>query len=147
MRYTINNNRVSELSKIIKDTARIIDLLEENDPQYIAIKRIINKHGCNYTALAVIANALVSYQLSTRGEIYWTKFAEYLAGRSLTGINDLYSIHREFLTRTPYNRVGVEYKVRRLQVFYNSLLASQLYREPLMYCRMLDKLVSILAQL
>lgn len=147
MGYAINYKRVLELSRIIRSAGEIIDLLEENDPQYTAIRRIIDKHGCSYAALAAIANALVSYQLSTRGEIYWTRFAEHIAGESLTSIRDLYSVHRGFLALTPYNRIGLEYKIRRLHIFYNSILSSQLYHEPLAYCGMLDKLVSILARI
>lgn len=147
MPFKINWGRIRELSNTIRGLEDLIDLLEYEDPQYKAVSRIVGVKGCRIAAVSIIANALISYQLSVRGEVYWSRFADTVSGWGGDGLRGLYHIHRGFLENTPYNRMGLNAKIRRLETFYNSVLARELYLEPLRYCSDLGLLVDKLSRL
>jgi DNA-(apurinic or apyrimidinic site) lyase len=103
---------VSGLRELGIDCARTIE--ERVDLQFDALK---NLHGNlkddeSFIKL-VIANSLVSYQLSGKGEDWWWEFSRYFsANPPSTGIADAY---RRFLPGSRTNRRLVAGKIRRLE--------------------------------
>ncbi len=83
-------------------------LLEEYDRQYRALKRLHEAVGDNELFLKlVITNALLSYQLPTKGEKYWENFAGFFSEKP-----DLERFE-EFLRL--YNNRFLGGKLKRLQ--------------------------------
>ena len=83
-------------------------LLEEYDRQYRALKRLHEAVGDNELFLKlVITNALLSYQLPTKGEKYWENFAGFFSEKP-----DLEKFE-EFLRL--YNNRFLGGKLKRLQ--------------------------------
>lgn len=76
--------------------------VEERDPQLHAVSYLLRRKP--HATPLVVANALVSYQLSMKGEEYWWAFAKAIAGgQSL----------KEFLRE--YNRRLLPAKLQRLE--------------------------------
>ncbi len=145
--YRVNESRIRELASILDNSLDLIRILEVNDPQYIAIKKLVENIGCNYAVLLIIGNALISYQLSSRGEVYWTAFSRYVSQYDLGSVEDALNIHIAFLKNTRYNVMSLEHKIKRLKKYYKSRLTEILLREPLRYCGSIDRLVSELSNL
>jgi DNA-(apurinic or apyrimidinic site) lyase len=146
--YMVDRGRASYIGKLVKSIRDFIDLLEENDPQYKAVIKLINDIGPRNAVVVVIANALISYQLSSRGEDYWLGLAEWFSnykGTDISGLDKLYVIHRSFLEKTRYNKMGLAAKIKRLEKFYHSMIAKTLYNNPLTYCKDLSGLIDQLA--
>jgi len=91
--------------------ARFIE--EHVDPQFQALIYLY-EHMENKERFAplVVANALVSYQLSGRGEDWWWEFARYFSENPVV---DFAGAYRVFLPYSKTNRRLVEAKVKRLQ--------------------------------
>ncbi len=69
------------LTEILKTfTLKEILLLEKQDRQFLALKRLSEKikDPENFLKL-VVTNALLSYQLQTKGETYWENFSMYFS--------------------------------------------------------------------
>ncbi len=104
-----------ELAEIIRkvgvDGAKYIE--EHIDPQYRALL-CLHKHIKNDEQFVglVVANALVSYQLSGKGEDWWWEFARWFSQRT---VNDIAKAYAEFLPKSRNNRRLVQMKVQRLQ--------------------------------
>ncbi|BEP18617.1 N-glycosylase/DNA lyase [Pyrofollis japonicus] len=97
------------LSRIPLDAVHVI---ESNDPQYTAVKKIIEKCGPRGVAL-VVANALISYRLSLPGENYWLEYANYLSTEGCD--NDISIIISRFLAISRGNRMLHRQKLSRIQ--------------------------------
>ncbi len=141
-KYYIDESRIDELADTLSKTKRIIPVIEDNDPQYRAVYMLAEKKGCGVVALSIVANALVSYQLTSRGETYWSMFAEWMMKTESSTPYYLLETHTRFLRDTPYNRLGLSRKIERLKKIYNSTLASELYDNPLKYCERIDELTN-----
>ena len=110
-----------EIIQIVKRTG--VDgakYIEENiDPQFHAIK-YLHEHvnGDSFIPL-VVANAIVSYQLSGKGEDWWWEFAKWFSKHPV----DEFSVaYEEFLPRSKTNRRIVRAKIRRLEKINEFLL-------------------------
>ena len=91
--------------------ARYIE--EHIDPQFQALIYLYEHMGNKERfAPLVVANALVSYQLSGRGEDWWWEFARYFSENPVV---DFAGAYRVFLPHSKTNRRLVEAKVKRLQ--------------------------------
>jgi len=112
------------------------------DPQYWAIYSIVSVNR-SYTVYAV-ANALVSYQLTMRGEEYWNLLAEQLLA-SRPSLSELKSWFREFLAR--HNPRSYNVKYSRITRFTETRLYRELSSQPLKYCSDLGTLNSILGSI
>ncbi len=145
--YEIDLERAVYLGKLLREVADLIDLLEENDPQYLAVKTIIEHIGTGLGVVAVVGNAIVSYQLTSRGEIYWSMFSKWIVEKSPKSIKELKEVHKEFLLKTRYNVYSLKYKLRRLEKFYGSTLAKELVIDPFKYCPNINLLVHKLSKL
>ncbi len=104
----------SILSKLGIECARVIE--EKVDLQFDALENLYeNLSSRELFIKLVMANALISYQLSGRGEDWWWEFSRYFSsnppGASLT---EAYS---RFLPRSRTNRRLVAQKVSRLGRF------------------------------
>jgi len=110
----VNVARVQDLAIAVNSLGREkVLLFEDIDPQYKAIKRVVEI--CEgYAPLLVVLNALVSYRLSMRGEDYWTRFSDYViqycTDMGLTLSAD--EIVRKFIER--FNRVMLRQKLSRV---------------------------------
>ena len=145
--YEIDLEKAVYLSKLLREVADLIDLLEENDPQYLAVRTIIRRIGAGLGVVAVLGNAIISYQLTSRGEIYWSMFSKWIAEKSPKSIRELKEVHKEFLLKTRYNVYSLKYKLRRLEKFYGSTLAKELVIDPFKYCPNINLLVYKLSRL
>ena len=91
--------------------ARFIE--EHVDPQFQALLHLYEHMGNKERfAPLVIANALVSYQLSGRGEDWWWEFARYFSENPVVDFAGAYKV---FLPQSRTNRRLVDVKVRRLR--------------------------------
>ncbi len=142
MKYHVVRGRVeavaAALASIPLDAVRA---MERNDPQYRAARMIAGRHGEAAVAF-MVANALVSYRLSGRGEDYWLEYARWAVKQNTprTG-KELVEIVKEFLYTSKINKAVRRHKAARLvkaEPVIDSLL-----REPERY-RDLGDLVSAL---
>lgn len=138
--YIVSDNDIRRVAGVIHRNRQIIDLLELRDPQYVAVKRIVEHVGLKIASAVIIANALVAYQLTSRGEDYWLGFADWVIRRNVNAEN-VVELHRRFLEETRYNRFNVKAKIKRIYLFYKSNLFHELLDDPLRYCYGLDGLV------
>jgi DNA-(apurinic or apyrimidinic site) lyase len=148
--YIVDRGRASYIGKLVKSISDFIDLLEENDPQYKAVAELINNIGSGNAVVVIIANALISYQLSSKGEDYWRGLAEWFSkyrGVNIDNLEKLYMMHSSFIENTKYNRMGLAAKIKRLEKFYYSIVAKSLYNNPFMYCKDLPGLIDQLARI
>jgi DNA-(apurinic or apyrimidinic site) lyase len=91
-----------------------VEIVETSDPQYAAVKKIHLAHGRAAAAL-VVANALISYRLSTPGEEYWQEFARYMAAQKTpSDVDELIELFESFLRISRGNRMLVQQKLKRL---------------------------------
>jgi len=88
-------------------------LLETYDRQFKALKRLLNscKDPESFLKL-VLLNALLSYQLSMKGEDYWEAFADFFSRNGCK-----LELFEEFLSR--YNRRFLGAKLKRLRKALN----------------------------
>jgi DNA-(apurinic or apyrimidinic site) lyase len=85
-----------------------IFLIESLDPQYVALKKLHSYLNNNEFFLKlVLVNALMSYQLPTKGETYWRNFASYFSE------NPSIDSFEDFIKR--YNNRFLNGKLKRLK--------------------------------
>ncbi len=145
--FKINAERIEKIAKVLRSIGygKIL-LLEENDPQYKAVGRLLYSSMVKDAVAAIVANALISYRLSGEGEKYWSEFSEYFSTR-LKGSRQL-AMFREFLEKySKYNRFLREQKLNRLRKFYGSSLYAKLKKDPLHYCDKLNEFNKELASI
>ncbi len=111
-----------------------VELMIELDPQYRALKKLYeNYRELGKLVLITIANSLTSYQLSGRGEEYWTELSSYFIHEKPRDIADLEDKLASFLMSSKYNRVQLDTKIKRIRKFLRSRLARELYKTPCIY--------------
>ncbi|WP_440058920.1 N-glycosylase/DNA lyase [Thermogladius sp. 4427co] len=138
----INRDRVREIASLVKSVSGRIECFERADPQFKAIERLVARHGCGMAALLVVANAIISYQLNVRGEVYWAAFSDWFTSR---GFADPYREHARFLESTRLNTARLADKEKRLLRFYKSDLAGRILEKPFEYCLDLGRLAKAVA--
>ncbi len=102
-------NKTSQLLEVLK-TFSLSDALkvELRDPQYRALEKLYTSIRDKELFLKlVLVNALLSYQLPTKGEIYWQRFGDFFSK------NPSMERFEEFLTL--YNNRFLKAKLKRLQ--------------------------------
>ncbi|NJE09952.1 N-glycosylase/DNA lyase [Thermococcus sp. MAR1] len=116
VRYRADEEKVGILREILSelgiDCARIIE--EKVDLQFDALKNLHANLGDDELFIKlVIANSIVSYQLTAKGERWWWEFSEHFSENPPVGsIAEAYS---SFLPNSRTNRRLVAGKVRRLE--------------------------------
>lgn len=119
--------------------------LEEGDPQFIAIKALVERlRDCNAVALLATLNALVSYQLTGRGEEYWREFSEYPFKSS--NPDHLAKDFLRFLENSRYNRLLQNVKVQRIRKLINFRTHIEVYVKFHELAKDLNKLWGMLRQ-
>ena len=122
IKYRSNEEKVNTLKEILSelglDCARTIE--EKVDLQFDALKNLHdNLRDDELFIRLVIANSIVSYQLSGKGEDWWWEFSKHFSENPPGGsIAEAYS---RFLPNSRTNRRLVAGKVRRLQKLEPSL--------------------------
>jgi DNA-(apurinic or apyrimidinic site) lyase len=105
---------LKRLSEVLKEFS-LSDalLLERFDRQYGALERLYNSIGDEELFLKlVLVNALLSYQLPTRGEIYWENFARFFAENpSLKGFEEFLKTHNNRFLSSKLKRLKKVLKV------------------------------------
>ncbi len=110
----------SKLKKYSLDDA--IDF-EQSDRQFLALWDLYKSKSFtddNYLFLT-IANALVCYQLSGKGEDYWEEFSEVLKNKKIENFADAESFFTDFLPVSKNNKRFVNVKlgrIKKLEDFY-----------------------------
>ncbi|EKE27532.1 MAG: hypothetical protein ACD_3C00196G0025 [uncultured bacterium (gcode 4)] len=98
----------------LKDARRI----EESDRQFFAIKKICeNIWNSPFFFAIIIANSLLSYQLSSTGEEYWEEFAEFSIRYEFPEEYDFkatFSFFETFLLQSKWNKRILNMKMPRL---------------------------------
>lgn len=110
-----DGERIGVLKNLLKDIgiegARIIE--ERVDRQFEALKHLHKNLQNNELFMKlVIANALVSYQLSSTGESWWWEFSKYFSRKKKISI---YQDYKEFLPGSKTNKRLVSVKLSRLE--------------------------------
>jgi len=118
---------VEIISRIGVDGARFIE--EHIDPQFQALRHLYGS-GIDSDAFVrlVVANALVSYQLSGKGEEWWWEFARGFSNKNVSSITKAYA---RFLPNSRTNRRLTPTKLKRLErvePFLKSMDVEQYYR-------------------
>ncbi len=116
-RYVNFRDNTWIISEILKglgvECARKIE--EKVDLQFEAIKKLSRFVNSELLMKLVIANSIVSYQLSAKGEEWWNEFAEYFSGRELRDETKILEEYRKFLPNSRTNRRLVDVKLRRIE--------------------------------
>ena len=89
--------------------------LEEEDPQYHAVKHVAGRLGPGAAALLGALNALVSYRLAMRGEEWWWCWARTVSSGPVGSVEEAVRREEEFLLSCRGSIVGREAKLRRLR--------------------------------
>ena len=89
---------------------------EERDPQYIAISRLCSGlgHDVETVLKLTILNALISYQLTGKGEEHWNYFADYFINNKPT------DLCRDFMNYVINSRYLARYRDSRLRRVRNT---------------------------
>jgi len=102
---------------------------EERDRQFLALKNLYQNKlfdDKNYLFLT-IANALICYQLSGKGEVYWEEFDTALQGKQINNFLDIKIFFKDFLSTSKNNKRFSKVKLNRinkLEKFYITFLQS-----------------------
>jgi len=145
MTIKINHAKVHTLANILKDIglSRILSI-ESIDPQFISIKSLAEICKLK-TPLLTYLNALISYRLNCKGELYWLEFSEFFRSSKLCNeyerdlnVNVKDQILRsfnEFLRMSKCNRVSIQAKLKRLirisgmlELIYDTMLHKDFFK-------------------
>ncbi|NPA47998.1 MAG: N-glycosylase/DNA lyase [Thermococci archaeon] len=110
------------------ECARVIE--EKVDLQFRAIKRLHRAVDTGTFLKLVIANSVVSYQLTGKGEDWWEEFSSYFSERAKRDVS-IADEYERFLPASRTNRRLVSVKVkrlRRMEQFLNELSLDELRR-------------------
>ncbi len=91
--------------------------IEEKDQQFQALQHLFRTSKRNFLSLTV-ANALVCYQLSGKGEDYWWEFARYFSSHVCKNVVEDMKV---FLSSSKLNKRLLSTKIRRLERAQNIL--------------------------
>ena len=121
--------KVEALKSILKELgiecARIIE--EKVDLQFSALENLHKNLNDELFLKLVIANSIVSYQLSGKGENWWWEFSNYFSKNPPT--ESIVKAYSEFLPASKNNRRLIQPKLNRLkklEPFLNSLTIEDL---------------------
>ena len=118
---SINNDNAVELGRKLSEIGleRILTL-EEQDPQFLAMK-ILSKIGdTKLVCTLALMNALISYKLSSKGEDYWIEFSKYFSVNPPTNWDSLPEAMLNFMRNSKGNKVLIEQKYSRLKTLKSS---------------------------
>ncbi len=109
---------MKNLIEIIKENYDISDIenIEKNDPMYQALEHLfLNLENKEMFLPLVIANSLICYQLSSKGEEYWEEFSREAGKYKFDKLKDIYMFFIDFLPKSEWNKRLVNTKIERLK--------------------------------
>ncbi len=111
-------------NKLKKYSLKDIVNLEENDRQFLALVDLYENKlfDDEHYLFLTIANALVCYQLSGKGEDYWEEFSRALQNKKIGNFSNVELFFKNFLYSSKNNKRLVDIKLKRikkLESFYN----------------------------
>lgn len=109
------------IKKIQKYSFEDILKFEENDRQFIALKRLYsNIKNKAYFLPLILVNSIIAYQLSSSGEDYWEEFSREAGIFQFSDsfkIEEISSFFEEFLCNCKWNKRILNMKFPRLNKF------------------------------
>ncbi|ACS90953.1 MULTISPECIES: N-glycosylase/DNA lyase [Thermococcus] len=140
--------KVEFLKSILKELgiecARTIE--EKVDLQFSALESLHkNLNDDELFLKLVIANSIVSYQLSGKGENWWWEFSNYFSKKP--PIESIVKAYSEFLPRSKSNKRLIQLKLNRLkklEPFLNSLAIEDLRKYYQNMLRFRDRLAKVM---
>lgn len=89
---------------------------ENNDFQFKSLKKLYeNIENKEIYLFLVIANALVTYQLSGKWEVYWEEFSNYFSEIKNISKENLVTEIQNFIKNSKNNRRLIDVKIQRLE--------------------------------
>ncbi len=138
--------------------------LEESDRQFLALVDVYENKlfDDRHYLFLTIANALVCYQLSGKGEDYWEEFSKALQNKEIKNFSSVELFFEDFLPSSKNNKRLINIKLKRikkLESFYDFVVVNHcgcpgqvndavptLLQEMENYYKNMDKLVCDLAK-
>jgi len=119
---------------------------EQKDRQFIALKNLYEnkKFQDELYLILIIINALISFQLSWKGEDYWEEFSVKLGKNNK--IEDIYNFFEDLLKNGKNNRRFVDMKLKRVEKFLDWFSVEKLEDLEKFYKNM-DKLAEKLSKI
>ncbi|WP_233418074.1 N-glycosylase/DNA lyase [Desulfurococcus amylolyticus] len=125
-----NHERACFIGRRISMLKHVIEILRRADPQFKAVETLISSRGVNEASILIIANSLISYQLSVKGEEYWAMFSHYFSDKGKrVSLNEFTS----FMGLSGNTRL-LNQKKQRLARFLSSSIVRELSDNGLKYC-------------
>lgn len=115
MSMKIDEYRIRQVTDVFRDLGiEGAKAFEDIDEQYHAVMKAAESCGIELTSMFFYVNALVSYKLKMKGEVFWRIYAETVSSKC-RDLDDWEHIveHVKSFTRM-YNNLAYEYKVARL---------------------------------
>ncbi len=121
-RLKVSDERISIVAKKLRLIGlQPILLIEQDDPQFKAVKKVVNDLNDKCIAfLLIVLNAVVSYRLSSPGEEYWLEFANYISKTEANSLQEAVRALKSFLAASKGNRLLRSQKVRRIDKLSSS---------------------------
>ncbi|RLE81670.1 MAG: hypothetical protein DRJ51_03375 [Thermoprotei archaeon] len=116
--FKVNERRVEAISDILSSVQarNFLDLIESSDIQFKVTGRIVNMLGDEVkTAVLIVGTALISYQLSAKGEVHWRYFEGVVEHHKDKGPKE---ILLTFLDKSPSTNRMRGVKRRRIERFF-----------------------------
>ncbi len=89
---------------------------ENNDFQFLSLKKLYTNIGNKEIYLfLVMANALVTYQLSGKWEAYWEEFSTYFSSIKKISEDNILQELQNFIKNSKNNRRLIDVKIQRLE--------------------------------
>ena len=110
MKISFNYGRAERLGEKLASTPQLPEVFMRHDPQFIAVKKILDTLGPVDGLLYTLGVALISYMLSTRGEEHWLQAARYARKGFPQAL-------REFVSTSPSMALYRRAKAARVEKF------------------------------
>lgn len=118
MKVLLNEERARVIGVVLRELGPAPILrLEEFDPQYDAVKSVVNVLGKGGAMVVTLLTAVSTYRLAMRAEEYWRCFSDYLNRKpvSVASVGDAVEAAIGFLKSCPGARIQLDAKIRRVR--------------------------------
>ncbi|MEM4036048.1 MAG: N-glycosylase/DNA lyase [Fervidicoccaceae archaeon] len=121
----LKRDRIDVVARAVAELGRgALLALERGDPQFEAISRLAaSSRDPGLFVAMVVANALVSYKLTSRGEEFWAEFSLAASSSDASSVAEFFE---RFLRESRANRALLEQKLSRVRAFESSSLSALL---------------------
>lgn len=88
--FKIAEERVKPIAEALKENVDFINLLEERDQQYLAVRKILSSlNDLKKACFIVVGVASVSYMLASKGEEHWRALSDYVEKKKTLSPGDI----------------------------------------------------------